>query len=126
MLFAATSINYMDRQVLAILKPTLQHSIGMTEVDYGYIVLPSSWRTQWACWRRDGLIDKLGTRVGYCVFMAVWSLSAMGHALANYRAGVRHCAFLSGAGRVGQLSGGDQDSGRVVSAEGAVAGDGHL
>ena len=38
MLFAATSINYMDRQVIAILKPTLEHSIGMTEVSYGYIV----------------------------------------------------------------------------------------
>jgi ACS family hexuronate transporter-like MFS transporter len=38
MLFVATSINYMDRQVIAILKPTLEHSIGMTEVSYGYIV----------------------------------------------------------------------------------------
>ena len=38
MLFAATSINYMDRQVIAILKPTLEHSIGMTEISYGYIV----------------------------------------------------------------------------------------
>ena len=38
MLFIATSINYMDRQVLAILKPTLQHSIGMSEVGYGNVV----------------------------------------------------------------------------------------
>ena len=38
MLFAATSINYMDRQVIAILKPTLEQSIGLTEVGYGYIV----------------------------------------------------------------------------------------
>ena len=38
MLFFATSINYMDRQVIAILKPTLEHSIGMTEIGYGYIV----------------------------------------------------------------------------------------
>ena len=38
MLFVATSINYMDRQVIAILKPTLQHSIGLTELGYGYIV----------------------------------------------------------------------------------------
>ena len=39
MLFAATSINYMDRQVLGLLKPTLQHSIGMSEVSYGYVVV---------------------------------------------------------------------------------------
>ena len=38
MLFAATTINYMDRQVIGILKPTLQASIGMTELDYGYVV----------------------------------------------------------------------------------------
>jgi hypothetical protein len=38
MLFTATSINYMDRQVIAILKPTLEHSIGLTEAEYGYIV----------------------------------------------------------------------------------------
>jgi ACS family hexuronate transporter-like MFS transporter len=38
MLFVATSFNYMDRQVIAILKPTLEHSIGLTEVGYGYIV----------------------------------------------------------------------------------------
>jgi len=38
MLFIATSINYMDRQVIAILKPTLMHSIGMTDVGYGRIM----------------------------------------------------------------------------------------
>jgi MFS transporter, ACS family, hexuronate transporter len=38
MLFVATSFNYMDRQVIAILKLTLEHSIGLTEVGYGYIV----------------------------------------------------------------------------------------
>lgn len=38
MLFAATSINYMDRQVISILKPTLAHSIGMSEVGYSHVV----------------------------------------------------------------------------------------
>ena len=38
MLFFATSINYMDRQVIALLKPTLSHTIGLTEINYGYIV----------------------------------------------------------------------------------------
>jgi MFS transporter, ACS family, hexuronate transporter len=35
MLFVATSINYMDRQVIGLLKPTLQQSIGLTELNYG-------------------------------------------------------------------------------------------
>src|SRR5713226_5716246 len=38
MLFFATSINYVDRQVLGLLAPSLQHSIGWTEAQYGYIV----------------------------------------------------------------------------------------
>jgi ACS family hexuronate transporter-like MFS transporter len=83
MLFAATSINYMDRQVIAILKPTLQHNIGMTEVSYGYIVVAFQLAYAIGVLGAGRLIDKLGTRIGYCVFMGIWSLSAMGHALAN-------------------------------------------
>jgi ACS family hexuronate transporter-like MFS transporter len=83
MLFVATSINYMDRQVIAILKPTLEHSIGMTELGYGYIV--SAFQAAYAIGLllAGRFVDKVGTRVGYMVIMAVWSLSAMGHALAN-------------------------------------------
>ena len=55
MLFAATSINYMDRQVIAILKPTLQHNIGLTEVSYGYIVFAFQLAyAMRACWERGG------------------------------------------------------------------------
>ena len=83
MLFAATSINYMDRQVIAILKPTLEHSIGLTEVNYGYIVDAFQIAYAIGLLGAGRLIDKLGTRIGYMLVMAVWSLSAMGHALAS-------------------------------------------
>src|SRR5271165_6608277 len=83
MLFVATSINYMDRQVIAILKPTLQHSIGLTEVNYGYIVNAFQLAYAVGLLGAGRLIDRLGTRVGYMLVMAVWSVSAMGHALAN-------------------------------------------
>src|ERR1700727_1401475 len=83
MLFAATSINYMDRQVIAILKPTLEHSIGMTEVGYGYIVDAFQIAYAIGLLAAGQLIDKLGTRIGYMLVMAVWSVSAMGHALAS-------------------------------------------
>ena len=53
-LFVATSINYMDRQVIAILKPTLEHSIGMTEVSYGYIVDAFQMPTGLAFWPLAG------------------------------------------------------------------------
>jgi ACS family hexuronate transporter-like MFS transporter len=83
MLFVATSINYMDRQVISILKPTLEHSIGMTEVGYGYIVDAFQIAYAIGLLAAGRLVDKIGTRVGYMAIMAVWSLSAMGHALAN-------------------------------------------
>jgi ACS family hexuronate transporter-like MFS transporter len=83
MLFAATSINYMDRQVISLLKPTLQQSIGLTEVNYGYIVVAFQLAYAIGLLAAGRLIDRLGARIGYCVIMAIWSLSAMGHALAS-------------------------------------------
>jgi ACS family hexuronate transporter-like MFS transporter len=83
MLFAATSINYMDRQVISILKPTLMHSIGMTEVNYGHITAAFMIAYALGLLAAGRFVDKVGTRIGYMVIMAVWSLSAMGHALAN-------------------------------------------
>jgi len=73
----------MDRQVISILKPTLEHSIGMTEVGYGYIVDAFQIAYAIGLLAAGRLVDKIGTRVGYMAIMAVWSLSAMGHALAN-------------------------------------------
>lgn len=83
MLFAATTLNYMDRMVLGLLKPTIQHSIGMTELDYAYVV--DAFQIAYAIGMlvMGRFIDRLGTRIGYIVVMGLWSLSAMGHALAN-------------------------------------------
>jgi ACS family hexuronate transporter-like MFS transporter len=83
MLFAATTINYMDRSVLGLLKPTLEKSIGMTEVNYGTIVGLFTLFYAGGLLFAGRFVDKVGTRIGYMVIMAVWSLSAMGHALAN-------------------------------------------
>jgi ACS family hexuronate transporter-like MFS transporter len=83
MLFAATSINYMDRQVIAILKPTLEHSIGMSELGYSHVVEAFQFAYALGLMATGRFVDKVGTRIGYIVVMAVWSLSAMGHALAN-------------------------------------------
>jgi len=103
MLFAATSINYMDRQVIAILKPTLEHSIGMTEVSYGYIVDAFQIAYAIGLLAAGRLIDKLGTRVGYMLVMATWSLSAMGHALANTVLEFGFARFCLGLGESGNF-----------------------
>lgn len=88
MLFVATSINYMDRQVLALLKPTLMEpfskgGIGMTEVGYGYIMAAFQVAYATGLLVVGRFVDKVGTRVGYMFVMAAWSLSAMGHSLVN-------------------------------------------
>jgi ACS family hexuronate transporter-like MFS transporter len=103
MLFVATSINYMDRQVIAILKPTLQHSIGLTEVNYGYIVDAFQIAYAFGLLAAGRLIDKLGTRIGYMLVMAVWSASAMGHALASTALEFGCARFFLGLGESGNF-----------------------
>ena len=103
MLFAATSINYMDRQVIAILKPALEHSIGMTEVGYGYVVDAFQIAYAIGLLAAGRLVDKLGTRIGYMLVMAVWSLSAMGHALASTVLEFGFARLLLGLGESGNF-----------------------
>ncbi len=111
MLFAATSINYMDRQVISLLKPTLQHSIGLTEMNYAYIVDAFQLAYALGLLAAGRMIDRLGSRIGYCVVMGIWSLSAMGHALANTAFEFGVARFFLGRRRVGQLSCVYQDRG---------------
>ena len=103
MLFTATSINYMDRQVIAILKPTLEHSIGLTEAEYGYIVDAFQVAYAIGLLTAGRMIDKLGTRIGYMLVMAVWSLSAMAHALASTALEFGIARFTLGFGEAGNF-----------------------
>ena len=103
MLFVATSINYMDRQVIAILKPTLEHSIGLTELNYGYIIDAFQIAYALGLLLAGRLIDKIGTRVGYMLVMGLWSLSAMGHALANTALEFGLARFCLGIGESGNF-----------------------
>jgi ACS family hexuronate transporter-like MFS transporter len=97
LLFLASSINYIDRQVIGILKPSLQQEFGWSEVDYGTIVM--AFQAAYAI----GLavvgrwIDRIGTRVGFGVAMAAWSLAAMAHAgAAVYGAAVASVLSIGG------------------------------
>ncbi|MGA9126981.1 MAG: MFS transporter [Terracidiphilus sp.] len=88
MLFAATTINYMDRQVLGLLKPTLMHSaaqggIGLTEKSFGIVIAFFTLFYALGQLGAGRFVDKVGTRIGFMVIMALWSLSAMSHALVN-------------------------------------------
>jgi ACS family hexuronate transporter-like MFS transporter len=88
MLFAATTINYMDRTVLGLLKPTLMqsvanHGIGLTEASYGTVIAFFTLFYAIGQLGAGRFVDKVGTRIGYIFIMALWSLSAMSHALVN-------------------------------------------
>ena len=83
LLFFATTVNYMDRQVLALLKPTLQLQFGWTEVGYSNIVLAFQFAYGAGLLFIGKLIDKLGTRKGFSLAVLVWSAAAMAHAAAS-------------------------------------------
>ena len=105
LLFFATTINYMDRQVLGILAPTLQRELGWTEVQYGAIV---SWFTFAYALGYLGvgrLMDRIGTRKGFSVSIVTWSLAAMGHALARGVTGFSVARFALGLGESGNFPG---------------------
>lgn len=82
LLFFATTINYIDRQVIGLLKPVLEKDLGWQESDYGWVVF--AFQTAYAAMMpfAGRLIDRLGTRLGYVLAVGVWSAAAMCHSLA--------------------------------------------
>lgn len=84
LLFFATTLNYMDRQVLALLKPVLQdpvHGVGLTEIQFASIVSVFSLAYAMGLLFSGRFIDRVGTRIGYAVALSVWTMAAMGHSL---------------------------------------------
>ncbi len=103
LLFFATTINYMDRQVLGILAPTLQKEIGWNEIDYGNIVVAFQAAYALGLVLAGVFMDRFGTRLGYAIAICVWSLAAMSHAAARSVAGFATARFALGAGEAGNF-----------------------
>ena len=83
LLFFATTINYVDRQVIGILEKDLRTIIGWTPVDYGNIVAAFNAAYALGLLVSGRLIDRFGTKIGYAVAIVVWSLAGMAAALAR-------------------------------------------
>ncbi len=103
LLFFATTINYVDRQVLGVLAPDLQRIIGWNEIEYSQIVVAFQAAYAVGLLAVGGFIDRVGTRIGYAVAIAIWSLSAMGHALVNSALGFGFARFMLGLGESGNF-----------------------
>ncbi|BDD12139.1 hexuronate transporter (plasmid) [Fulvitalea axinellae] len=81
MLFAATTINYMDRSIIGVLAPTLEDIFNWTKTDYANINIAFKAAYAIGMLTMGGIIDKFGTRIGYSVSIAIWSTFGMLHAL---------------------------------------------
>ena len=103
LLFFATSVNYMDRQVIGLLKPTLQLQFGWTEVGYSNIVLAFQFAYGAGLLFIGKLIDRLGTRKGFSIAVFVWSFAAMFHAAASSVFQFAIARFSLGLGEAGSF-----------------------
>ncbi len=83
LIFFATTINYLDRAVISLLKKTLTGEFHWTETDYGNIVIAFQLSYAIGLLGAGRLIDKLGTKIGYALATGLWSVAAIAHALAK-------------------------------------------
>src|SRR3989440_402088 len=103
LLFFATTINYVGRQVLGFLAPDLERSIGWNEAEYGWIVTAFQAAYAISLLVVCRVMDWLGTRKGFSLAIVVWSLAAMGHSLARSAFGFGVARFALGLGEGGNF-----------------------
>src|ERR1035437_7390942 len=98
LLLAITTLNYMDRQVLALLLPVLQDpvkGIGLTQVQYGVIVSIFSCAYAVGLLLAGNVIDRIGTKRGYALAATIWSVAAMSHFLVTVPAITSKLSFAA-------------------------------
>ncbi len=98
LLFFATTINYIDRQVVGILKPFIAEDLGWSDADYGFIVTAFQVAYAIGLLATGRFLDKFGTRVGYLWAVVVWSIAGMAHAAARGVISFMAARFFLGLG----------------------------
>jgi ACS family hexuronate transporter-like MFS transporter len=103
LLFFACVVNYMDRQILGLLKPTLSKELNWSETDYGRIAI--AFQASYAIGQVlfGPFIEWIGTKSAYAFSMVLWSLAAMAHALARSVFGFSTARFALGLGESGNF-----------------------
>ncbi|HSV15812.1 MAG TPA: MFS transporter [Tepidisphaeraceae bacterium] len=103
LLFFATTVNYVDRSVLAVLAPTLKQKIGWTDTNYGDINAAFSAAYAIGLLAAGWFIDKFGTRMGYTVALIFWSFASIAHAFARTAFGFGACRVVLGVAEAGNF-----------------------
>jgi ACS family hexuronate transporter-like MFS transporter len=103
LLFLGTVINYLDRQIIGLLKPSLELEFQWTESDFGKIMSAFSFAYAIGLLLSGRFIDKVGTKLGYSVAVVFWSLAGMGHALAKSVTGFSIARLSLGIGEAGNF-----------------------
>lgn len=102
-LFAATAINYIDRQMIGVLKPTLVAEFGWTETDFANIVFWFQLAYAIGYIGFGRIVDAIGARLGYTVAIVIWTISHMAHGLATGVASFAAARFGLGIGESGNF-----------------------
>jgi ACS family hexuronate transporter-like MFS transporter len=106
LLFAATAINYIDRQMIGVLKPTLSKEFGWTESDFATIVFWFQMAYAIGYIGFGRVVDAIGARLGYAAAIVVWTISHMAHGLATGVTSFAAARFGLGVGEAGNFPAG--------------------
>ena len=112
LVFFATTINYLDRQVISLVKSDLDAEFGWTKSDYANITATFQLTYAFGMFFAGRLIDKLGTRIGYALSLVLWSIAAIGHGLIRSGSG-----FFVARGALGLTEAGNFPAAIKVTAE---------
>ena len=106
LLFAATAINYVDRQMIGVLKPTMQAEFGWSETDYAAIIFwfQAAYAIGFIGFGR--FIDLVGARVGYAIAFTLWTAAHIGHGLVGGIGQFMAARFALGIGESGNFPAG--------------------
>ncbi len=106
LLFAACTVNYIDRQMIGILKPTLSKEMGWSESDYAGIVFYFQMAYAVSYLVFGKLIDMFGARIGYSIAVIIWTIGHMAHGLAGSATQFALARAGLGIGEAGNFPGG--------------------
>src|SRR6267142_1720861 len=103
LIFFATTINYIDRQIIGVLAPTLKKELNWSQAQYGDIVFYFQTAYAIGLLLSGPIIDRIGTKLGYALSLLIWSAAAMAHALVRSVTGFSIARFALGLGEAGNF-----------------------